>query len=128
MTQDSHRLTSKKPSRFDDISPETIDYYVRYGNHLRAATFAAYLSGFGSWIARLVGAEAKPRPSIDTVADRFANGLAAIRSSAEILRDTPDLNDAERARFVAIVLEEERRLAGVLEALPNLAAQPLAAR
>ncbi|MEM1300679.1 MAG: hypothetical protein AAGH68_15505, partial [Pseudomonadota bacterium] len=105
-----------------------IDYYVRYGNHLRAATVAAHLSRLGRWIARLAGAESASQSPVNTVADRFANGLAAIRSSAEVLRDIPDLDDEERALFVAIVLEEERRLARVLKALPELAAKPLVSR
>jgi hypothetical protein len=36
--------------------------------------------------------------------------LSSIRSSAEILRDTPDIDAADRRRFAEIVLAEEARL------------------
>ena len=48
---------------------------------------------------------------------RLANDLAVIRSSAEILRDVPDLKDADRKRFAAAVLNGEKRLE---ELIPRL--------
>ena len=51
------------------------------------------------------------------LACRIANDLAVIRSSAEILRDVPDLSRAERIRFAAAVLEGERRLEALLPTL-----------
>lgn len=53
----------------------------------------------------------------DDLADeyRIANDLAIIRSAAEILRDVPDLEPAERIRFAVAVLEGERRLEALLQ-------------
>ena len=118
----------EQPIKAEEITPEVIDYYIRYGNHLRAATMAAMLAGLGRRIARLWGGGADAQPAEQTTAERFANGLAAIRSSAEILRDTPDLAATERARFVAIVLEEERRLARALDSLPQHLPQAVTSR
>ncbi|MCH9828678.1 MAG: hypothetical protein K0U79_13130 [Gammaproteobacteria bacterium] len=42
--------------------------------------------------------------------------LGNLRAAAEMLRDNPDLSEAERQRFVAIIDEESRRL---VEALPQ---------
>ncbi|MFK7943961.1 MAG: hypothetical protein AB8B85_13750 [Paracoccaceae bacterium] len=129
MTQNEYRSTITSAPAFEQITPEMIDYYIKYGNHLRAATLASYTKMLGDRIARLWGGgQVTPKPASETVSDRFANSLTAIRSSAEILRDTPELDAPERARFVAIVLEEERRLARALDALPGLPAQTVPGR
>lgn len=40
----------------------------------------------------------------------FRSSLAAIRSAAELMRDFPTLSEADRQRFLNIVLAEELRL------------------
>ncbi len=47
----------------------------------------------------------------------FRTSLAAIRSAAELLRDFPTISEEERKRFVAIVLDEEKRLERMIPAL-----------
>ncbi len=60
-----------------------------------------------AWLRRRLGRE-DARPGFD--AEILIPALASIRSSAEILRDTPDIDPAERRRFAEIVLAEEARL------------------
>jgi two-component system sensor histidine kinase CreC len=43
--------------------------------------------------------------------------LASLRSLAEILRDHPDLPEAERRRFLDAMIAETRRLQGTLDAI-----------
>lgn len=128
MTQKHYQAYDKQQAQAPEITSEMVDYYVQYGNHLRAAAMATFFAGLTRRIAQVWGGGTTAKPAEQTVAERFANGLAAIRSSAEILRDTPDLAEAERARFVAIVLEEERRLARALDALPSHAQHAVAGR
>ena len=101
-----------------DMTPDVIDYHIRYGNHLRAAVFASWLRRLGQGIARLW--RPAPVPVRDeSPAEKFANGLAAIRSSAELLRDERDLTPAEWAKFVRMVLEEEARLEALVRQVSN---------
>ena len=77
-------------------------------------------------LARLHRAYASARANADAFADRLRSdpllsqllhqvlsGITAIRSSAEILADVPDLEDAERARFVAAISREALTLTDV---------------
>lgn len=57
------------------------------------------------------------------MATRLRSSLTAIRSSAEILRDNPDLPTAERARFVQILLAEESRLEQLAERIASRGAR-----
>jgi signal transduction histidine kinase len=43
--------------------------------------------------------------------------VASLRSLAEILRDHPELSEAERSRFLDAMLAEARRLEGTLDAI-----------
>lgn len=45
--------------------------------------------------------------------------LTALRSSAEILRDHPEIGQTDRQRFLAIVLSEEARLERLLRSVLN---------
>lgn len=112
--------TGTAPVDFSEITPELVDSYVRYGKHLRSAMVGAMFARAWSAVAQIWRpAQAAPAIRPETVAERFANGLAAIRSSAELLRDDAKLTEAERARFVRVVLEEELRLERLLRELPN---------
>ncbi|MEM7236578.1 MAG: hypothetical protein AAF501_01960 [Pseudomonadota bacterium] len=57
----------------------------------------------------------------DTAANRIEHSmitsLAALRSSAEILRDHPELEGKARDRFLQIILSEEARLENTLRSL-----------
>ena len=114
-TQSKSSLTVSAGLESPQITPEMVDYYVRYGQRLRSAMIAMAISRAWASIARLWRAPAMEsvRP-IEMKAERFANSLAAIRSSAESLRDAKDMSEVERARFVRIVLEEEFRLEQML--------------
>ena len=46
----------------------------------------------------------------DVSAHRVLSALTAIRASAEVLRDYPDLRPEERRRFAETVVAEQRRL------------------
>lgn len=121
MTQDTIRHMRRRIARGDgldvrEITPEVIDYHIRYGNHLRAAVIASWARQLGAGLSRL-WRPVPARPRQETMAEKFANGLAAIRCSAELLRDGGDLSPEERARFVSIVLEEEARLEAMLREL-----------
>lgn len=98
-------------------TPEEIRGHIEKGRRLRAEATAAGLR----WVARRIGAafrrgEARARPGL---AVRLRSSLTAIRSSAEILRDNPDLPSAERARFLQILLIEEGRLEALAEKLAS---------
>jgi hypothetical protein len=81
-------------------------------------------------IARLHRAYSAAQFNADTYADRLRSdpllaqmlhrilsGITAIRSSAEILEDTGDLEEAERQRFVAAISREARGLSEVARGL-----------
>ncbi|MEM7506456.1 MAG: histidine kinase dimerization/phospho-acceptor domain-containing protein [Pseudomonadota bacterium] len=46
--------------------------------------------------------------------ERLRTSLTALRSSAELLRDHPQMAEDDRTQFVEIVLAEERRLEKLL--------------
>jgi predicted transcriptional regulator/DNA-binding XRE family transcriptional regulator len=81
-------------------------------------------------IARLHRAYSAAQFNADTYADRLRSdpllaqmlhrilsGITAIRSSAEILEDTADLEEAERQRFLAAISREARGLSEVARGL-----------
>jgi signal transduction histidine kinase len=53
----------------------------------------------------------------ETLEHELRTPLASLRSLAEILRDHPDLTEAQRRRFLDGMLEETERLGETLEAL-----------
>lgn len=109
--------------------------YIRRGKQLRAEALARVARGLGAagrralsravrpalarWGVR--GAQGVQGAEGDEVLPVIAGGLRApltsIRSSAEILRDNPDIDPAERTRFLDIVLAEEARLEALVSAL-----------
>ena len=52
-------------------------------------------------------------PLLSQLLHRIVSGVTAIRSSAEILEDVPDLDDAERQRFLSAIGRETRALSDV---------------
>lgn len=81
-------------------------------------------------LARLHRAHAEAVASADAYANRLRadplfsqllhqilSGITAMRSGAEILEDVPDLDEAERRRFLASITHEARRLSDVAQNL-----------
>ncbi|ODT50191.1 XRE family transcriptional regulator [Devosia sp. 63-57] len=81
-------------------------------------------------LSRLHRAYTSAQSSADAYADRLRSdpllaqllhqilsGITAIRSSAEILEDVPDLDDAERRRFLGAISRETRGLSEVARSL-----------
>src|SRR5690606_18607689 len=56
-------------------------------------------------------------PLLAQLLHQILSGITAVRSSAEILEDVADLDDAERGRFVADIGAEMRRLSDVARGL-----------
>lgn len=59
----------------------------------------------------------------DALEHELRTPLASLRSLAEILRDHPDLAEAERRRFLEAMISEARRLQGTLDAILEWAAE-----
>lgn len=89
-----------------DLDFDTIQAYVRRGEALRAQAISGAFRALVRWLTgrRANPAEA-PNPALDAL-----SALTAIKASAEVLRDCPDIDAAERSRFTGIVLSEEARL------------------
>lgn len=111
------------PRRYPSV--EEIEWHMRNGRRLRAEAIAATFGGLfrrlGREAVRPFASRAVPTPdprgqggvadaAFAEAATPLRSPLMAIRSSAEILRDNPDLTPAQRARFVEILLAEEQRL------------------
>lgn len=56
-------------------------------------------------------------PFLGETVHRMLTRIAAVRSAAEILADYPDIDAAQRARFIGIVNDESRGLTEIAEAL-----------
>jgi nitrogen-specific signal transduction histidine kinase len=109
-----------------EITPEMVDFYVRRGKRLQSraireairrgwsaltAAPSARREAPGGRVAEPESQAADQRPW--ELAENARNALAAIRSSAELLRED-GIAPAERSRFAEIVLAEERRLGALL--------------
>jgi hypothetical protein len=106
------------PAQVHEVTPEAVAYYIAYGHRLRSAMVAQMMSRAWSAVSRLWRGDTVVDPATsEHIAEKFANSLAAIRSSAEHLRDSPDLSKVEHDRFVRIVLDEEIRLERMLDDL-----------
>ncbi len=89
-----------------------IENYYRHGRQLQAEIIARAI---GRAFRRLKGAaSAAAETGQGDVAHTMTSSLAAIRSTAELLRDHPNLDIAERKRFLGRLLEEEQRLERLL--------------
>mgnify|MGYP003372913165 CR=1 FL=1 len=58
---------------------------------------------------------------VSTVTHELRTPLTSIRAFSEILHDNPDLDAAERARFLAIVIKESERLTRLINQVLDLA-------
>lgn len=106
------------PPTYRPVPPELIAHYVARGRHLRAealADMARRLAARVRWFfeptpeSEATG-KAGPEDPLSVLASDLRSPLTAIRSSAEILRDNPDIDSVKRRRFVDVVLAEEARL------------------
>lgn len=85
-----------------DITPEEMDAAMARARRLRAEAVAAGFARLRRLPARLFARRAAAHPVLSS--------LTALRSSAEILRDNPEIDPDQRRRLVDIVLAEEARL------------------
>lgn len=124
MRPDRDSMPTAAPPDVPDITPELIDAYIRRGREMQAEELRRLLRGLGLRLRALVRA-ARRRPSpaaavLAEVAGDLGPRLTSIRSSAELLRDHPDIDPDARSRAVETVLAEEARIervvAGMLEA------------
>ncbi len=110
---------------YQQVTPDRIADYVARGRDLRAHAIARIARQVSGRVRTLFGHarqgerphEAGARDPLSILAGDFKSPLTAIRSSAEILRDNPDLDTAKRKRFVDIVLMEEARLEALVTRL-----------
>jgi signal transduction histidine kinase len=58
---------------------------------------------------------------ISTVTHELRTPLTSIRAFSEILRDNPGLDDAQRSRFLAIIIKESERLTRLINQVLDLA-------
>ncbi len=112
MRNKSVRPFSVRPE-LPEVSAEMIEFHVRRGRQLQAMAIGDALRR--GWHVLGFGVSAAEPPSGE-LAENARNALAAIRSSAELLRED-GIAPAERSRFAEIVLAEERRLGTLLAQL-----------
>lgn len=111
MSTETHIAEIRYPTRAE------IDWHIARGRRLRAEATAAGLRAAVAWVRARAGARSGRRAAAEvdaTTATSLRTPLTAIRSAAEILHDHPDMAPHERARFVRILLHEERRLERLL--------------
>jgi len=104
------------------ITPALLAHYLRRGRRLRAEAVARMAARLVAALGRLIRLGARTRrrqaaPDDDflaLVASGLRTPLTSIRSSAEILRDYPDLTPEERRHFLDVVIAEDERLARVV--------------
>lgn len=85
---------------------------MRRAHTLRAEATASGLRKIGGAIRTLFRIGVKT-PAPET--EEFRSSLTALRSSAELLRDAPEIEPAQRRRLIDIVLAEEARLERLVE-------------
>jgi len=109
---------AEEPLGGEDITPTMLMHYVDCGKRLRAAAMAEVLRKLATALFRLFGREQHVAPARAQAAndcrtcveDNLKTPLTSIRAAAEILRDNADVADDERDRFLAVILEDSRRL------------------
>lgn len=104
-----------------EISEAEIRGALQRGRRLRSRIFRRVLRKvyrtIGEGFAAL--AAGRPRKDADNLEHHLMTSLTALRSSAEILRDHPEIGRADRQRFLQIVLSEEARLERLLRSVLN---------
>ncbi|MGN6489529.1 MAG: helix-turn-helix domain-containing protein [Devosia sp.] len=120
-----HRLIAAVDEALADPVLQSVEFGDLAARELVAQQPAAALA-----IARLhrayLGAQANAEdyanrlrtdPLLAELLHRVLSGITAVRSSAEILEDVPDLDDSERRRFLASITRETRGLTDVARGL-----------
>jgi signal transduction histidine kinase len=69
---------------------------------------------------RLLALDAQKDEFLSHVSHELRTPMTSVRSFAEILRDTPDLPPAERARFAGIIQSESLRLTRLIDQIHEL--------
>ncbi len=108
-----------------DVTLIPVDHHIQRARKLRAEAMARFIRELGAALRRTLRAMAGAASSapgrtddaLSLIADRLQSPLTAIRCSAEILRDNPDIDAAERSRFLANLLAEEARLEALVRAM-----------
>ncbi len=106
-------------------SSELLNFYLARGRRLRAEAMAGMFRQAGAALRGLIlrpfgdAAAASDRAPdlMAQLADGLRTPLTSIRSSAEILRDNPDLPQDQRKRFLDTVIAEDQRLARLIDAI-----------
>ena len=106
-------------------SSQHLNHYIARGRRLRAEAMATMFRQAGAALRGLVSGpfgqragRASPAPDLlAQLADRLRTPLTSIRSSAEILRDNPDLPQDQRKRFLDAVIAEDQRLTRLVDAI-----------
>jgi signal transduction histidine kinase len=88
------------------------------GGRLRGGAIARAAKRCWAWVVRLAGRSQGPETTdypqssdlFSEIASELKTPLASIRSSAEILRDNPNLALEQRNQFLDVVLAEDERL------------------
>ena len=117
-----HAAAVPGPPEAVRITPALIAFYLERGRRLRAEAVAGTARRLGAALARLLPRGFRRRPAqaapdddfLALVASGLRTPLTSIRSSAEILRDYPDLTPEQRRHFLEVVIEEDQRLAQVV--------------
>lgn len=120
-----HKLLQDLDEAFSDPLLEGLDFAPDEAREL----VAQHPAGAAA-LARLHKAYSEALANADSYANRLRadplfsqllhqilSGITAVRSGAEILEDVPDLDDAERRKFVASITHETRRMTDVAQNL-----------
>ncbi len=95
--------------------PDEIDAHVRFAHEMRSRMVHDLIGALFSTKAKAPDAPATAEEgALSTFSERLRAPLTSIRSSAEILRDHPEISDQERGRFLTNLLEAEARLETVV--------------
>lgn len=100
------------------VTSEMVDFHIARAHRLRAQAMAAHFARLAAWF------RPRRRARESEAAHQLRTPLTSVRSSAEILRDNPDMPAEHRKRFLGVILQECDRLNS---AIGNLTDQPAAA-
>lgn len=106
-------------------APPEMAPYLRDAHRLRRAEMRRLIHRCAAWLARLIPGSnrgtAGPGPTAAVTRDQdiqhqhsLRSALTVIRTTAELLRDNPDMPAHKRAHFARMMLEEEARLEEML--------------
>lgn len=100
--------------------PDEIEAHMRLAHEMRARAAREMLGALFSIKSRPAAEPAAEEP-LSALSEGLRAPLTSIRSSAEILRDHPEISPQERSRFVSNMLEAEARLEAVVSRLMRAA-------